>query len=274
MVLENRLKEEEREEREERKEKNKKRDHHHHHASVRSTVPATKREAIAFTRHTNDGARVNQKSMVEEHRRKLQAAKEEVAASKLAILLPDVREKLLREALSRSDWVVDKALVLLEGFLSVNEAELRVLERKIDDRKRAVLEANNVGTDFLDRERRERKKRRSRREKREGERERGEGERKQREKRGDKRDKKKRKERQEEERVVFDDEAERRRELEAQREREKGVRMAEVYRELQGGKAVEMREQALLKERLQVAYRTGDTEEVERLKERLNPNKE
>ena len=174
MVLENRLKEEEREEREEREEKNKKRDHHHHHhhASVRSTVPATKREAIAFTRHTNDGARVNQKSMVEEHRRKLQAAKEEVAASKLAILLPDVREKLLREALSRSDWVVDRALVLLEGFLSVNEAELRVLERKIDDRKRALLEANNVGTDFLDRERRERKKLRSRREKREGERER------------------------------------------------------------------------------------------------------
>jgi hypothetical protein len=240
-------------------------------AKVANPVPGTQREgAIAFTRHTNDGARANQKSMVEEHRRKLQLAKEEVAASKLAILLPDVREGLLREALSRSDWVVDKALVLLEGFLSVNEEELRVLERRIDERKRAVLEANNVDPGFLDRERKERKKHRSRREKKSEKRR----EKRRTEKKKDDTKERKRKERHGEERVVFDDEAERRREMEAQREREKGARMAEVYRELQGGKAAEMREQALLKERLQNAYRTGDTEEVERLKGRLNPNKE
>ena len=234
-------------------------------------MPPKREGAIAFTRHNPDDTRVNQKSMVEEHRRKLQLAKEEVALSKLSILLPHVREALLKESLSRSDWVVDKALVLLEGFLSVNEAELKALERRIDDRKRAVIEANNIDTHFLDHERKERKKSRHRSERRSERREKRE-----------KRDKKERKRKErdggremgEQERLVFDDEAERQKELLAQREREKSVRMAEVYRELQGGKAAEMREQALLKERLQVAYRTGDTDEVERLKERLNPNRD
>jgi hypothetical protein len=241
------------------------------------SMPPPKREgtgAIVFTRHddSNDIARAHQKSMVEEHRQKLQRAKEEVASSKLAILLPHVREALLRETLCRSDWVVDKALVLLEGFLAVHEDELKALEKKIDDRKRAVLEEHGMDTDLLLRERKERKKSRSQRERRqEKERRREKKERRRKDREGGRRVDGGR---ELEERMVFDDEAERRKELLTEREREKDARLVDAYRELQGGKAVEMREQALLKERLQVAYRTGNTDEVERLKERLKPSKD
>lgn len=225
--------------------------------------------APSFTRHNaDDAARASQKSMVEEHRAKLQRAKEDVASSKLSILLPHVREALIKEVLSRTNFVVDKALVLLEGFLSVSATELAELERKMDDRKRQILADNGMDTGILDRDRKDRRKaRRKRQEQRERSERREKKERKRKEREANKGAEKAK----EKERVMFDDEAERRREVEEARAREKEARMADTYRELQSGKAAEMREQALLKERLQVAYRTGNTEEVERLKERLNP---
>jgi hypothetical protein len=231
------------------------------------------RGPIEFTRHdagAEDRKRANQMSMVEEHRAKLQRAKEEVASSKLSILLPHVREALIKEVLSRTNFVVDKALVLLEGFLGVSASELGALEKKMDDRKRQILEDNGMDTDLLDRDRRERKKERRKRKERSERRERNE--KKERKRRERERELElEREQGKDQERKVFDDEAERRLEIEKARALEKEKRMAEMYKEMQSGKATEMREQALLKERLQIAYRTGDTEEVERLKERLNP---
>jgi len=230
------------------------------------------RGPIEFTRRdagAEDGKRANQMSMVEEHRAKLQRAKEEVASSKLSILLPHVREALIKEVLSRTNFVVDKALVLLEGFLGVSASELGALEKKMDDRKRQILEDNGMDTDLLDRDRRERKKERRKRKERSERRERNE---KKERKRREREREREREQGIDQERKVFDDEAERRLEIEKARAVEKEKRMAEMYKEMQSGKATEMREQAILKERLQIAYRTGDTEEVERLKERLNPS--
>jgi hypothetical protein len=222
------------------------------------------RGSIVFTRfNDSDTSRSKQKSMVEEHRRKLQVAKEEIALSKLRVLLPELRESLLRETLARSDWAVEKALVLLEGFMTVHRSSIDALNVKIKERKRTLLEHAGVDLRVLRDERK--RKHRSESSKRRHRGHRGDRRRKSEDDHvsnvyGD------------EERKVFDDEAERERERVELRELQKSARLAEAYSALQGGKAAEIREQEMLKQRLQLAYRTGNTEEVDRLKERIRPD--
>eukprot|EP00890_Picochlorum_soloecismus_P002744 jgi/Picsp_1/3470/NSC_06308-R1_nucleic acid binding len=75
------------------------------------------------------------------------------------------------------------------------------------------------------------------------------------------------------ERMVFDDEAERRKEIEEQRLKEKDERLRQAYTELKSSsKAQDMREQELLRAKMDLAYRTGDQKEAERLAERLKPD--
>lgn len=75
------------------------------------------------------------------------------------------------------------------------------------------------------------------------------------------------------EKVVFDDEAERRRELAVERQREKEARLKAAYEELQTtDKAEAMRQQDLLRQKMALAYRTGDVKEAQRLAERLRPD--
>ena len=91
------------------------------------------------------------KSMVEQHRAKLLLAKQEIAMSKMNVLLPGVREGLLREALEASNWSVETSLQLLEGFLTARAAELASLDGKIRARQAYVLEkAGIVLPDILD----------------------------------------------------------------------------------------------------------------------------
>ena len=75
------------------------------------------------------------------------------------------------------------------------------------------------------------------------------------------------------ERMVFNDEAERKRELKAQREREHADRLRQAYEEMKTtDKAAAMREQELLRAKMALAYRTGNTKEAARLAERLKPD--
>ena len=75
------------------------------------------------------------------------------------------------------------------------------------------------------------------------------------------------------ERMVFDDETERRREIEEQRLKEKDERLRQAYSELRSSsKAKDMREQELLRAKMDLAYRTGDQKEAERIAERLKPD--
>lgn len=73
--------------------------------------------------------------------------------------------------------------------------------------------------------------------------------------------------------MMFDDEADRQREREQQKEMEQSQRFREIYEELQrGDKAKSMREQDLLRQKRDLAYRTGDIEEAERITQRLRPD--
>lgn len=75
------------------------------------------------------------------------------------------------------------------------------------------------------------------------------------------------------ERVMFNDEAERKRELAEERQRQHAERLREAYEEMQSsGKAADMRAQELLRARMSLAYRTGNQEEAQRLAERLKPD--
>lgn len=75
------------------------------------------------------------------------------------------------------------------------------------------------------------------------------------------------------ERMIFDDEAERRREVEEQRLKEKDERLRQAYSDLKSSsKAQDMREQELLRAKMDLAYRTGDQKEAQRLAERLKPD--
>ena len=76
-----------------------------------------------------------------------------------------------------------------------------------------------------------------------------------------------------EERSAFDDEAERRRELAAERVRQQADRLKAAYDELRTtDKADEMRHQEMLRAKLALAYRTGDTQEAMRIAGRLKPD--
>ena len=73
--------------------------------------------------------------------------------------------------------------------------------------------------------------------------------------------------------MVFDDEAERKKELVVQRQREHAERLRTAYEELKTtDKAEAMREQELMRAKMALAYRVGDQKEAARLAERLKPD--
>lgn len=75
------------------------------------------------------------------------------------------------------------------------------------------------------------------------------------------------------ERTAFDDERELKREQAAARAKEQADRLRAAYEELQTtDKARDMREQELLRARMGLAYRMGDTAEAHRLAARLAPD--
>ena len=75
------------------------------------------------------------------------------------------------------------------------------------------------------------------------------------------------------ERMVFDDESERKKEVLAQRQRDHAERLRAAYEELQTtDKAQAMREQEILRAKMALAYRTGDQKEAARIAERLKPD--
>uniref|UniRef100_A0A061QX57 Nucleic acid binding n=1 Tax=Tetraselmis sp. GSL018 TaxID=582737 RepID=A0A061QX57_9CHLO len=78
------------------------------------------------------------------------------------------------------------------------------------------------------------------------------------------------------EKTQFDDEEERRREAAQRRAEELEERRRQAYNELRytTNKAQEMREQEMLRQQMNLAYRTGNMEEARKLQERLNPDEE
>ncbi|KAL4450751.1 hypothetical protein ABPG77_001107 [Micractinium sp. CCAP 211/92] len=75
-----------------------------------------------------------------------------------------------------------------------------------------------------------------------------------------------------EERLVFDDEAERKKELAAERARQQQERLKQAYEELKTtDKAKDMREQQLLRSQLDLAYKMGDRAKAEKLAALLAP---
>ncbi len=293
-----------------------------------------------------DGGDDKPKSMVEQHRAKLLAAKQEIAMSKMKVLFPHLREGLLREALKASDWSVETSLHLLEGFLKSQRDVLSSIDEKIRSRQAYLLEKAGIrlddegtGAQKRDGERDDGKVDKRRRRKHKRHRSRSPS---RREKRGsrygkygiiresdmyDKRpeftlwamDEKKvdveglsqRRERElfseymedfntatlphrkyyslnkyereksrrrghrdsAGEQRMFDDERERQRELEQQKEVEQSHRFKEIYDELKrSDKAKDMREQDLLRQKRDLAYRTGDIEQAERITQRLRPD--
>jgi hypothetical protein len=76
------------------------------------------------------------------------------------------------------------------------------------------------------------------------------------------------------EKVLFNDEEQRRRELAEQRAAEQAERLREAYNELKykaPDKAADMREQELLRAQMNLAYRTGDHAKAAQLADRLVP---
>lgn len=74
------------------------------------------------------------------------------------------------------------------------------------------------------------------------------------------------------ERTAFDDEAERKKELAAERARQQQERLKQAYEELKTtDKAKDMREQQLLRSQLDLAYKTGDRAKAEKLAALLAP---
>eukprot|EP00193_Tetraselmis_chui_P003773 CAMPEP_0177757308 /NCGR_PEP_ID=MMETSP0491_2-20121128/3572_1 /TAXON_ID=63592 /ORGANISM="Tetraselmis chuii, Strain PLY429" /LENGTH=368 /DNA_ID=CAMNT_0019272947 /DNA_START=155 /DNA_END=1261 /DNA_ORIENTATION=+ len=78
------------------------------------------------------------------------------------------------------------------------------------------------------------------------------------------------------ERTTFNDEEERRRQVAQQRADEIEARKKEAYNELRytTNKAQEMRDQELLRQQMNLAYRTGNMDEARKIKERLNPDED
>ncbi len=77
------------------------------------------------------------------------------------------------------------------------------------------------------------------------------------------------------EKVAFNDEDERRKEVATERVAAQQQRLREAYNELKytaPDKAADMREQELLRMQMSLAYRTGDHEKATRLQDRLRPD--
>ncbi|PSC69161.1 RNA-binding 25 [Micractinium conductrix] len=74
------------------------------------------------------------------------------------------------------------------------------------------------------------------------------------------------------ERTVFDDETERKREFAAERARQQAERMKQAYEELKTtDKAKDMREQQMMRQKMELAYKTGDRATAEKLQKLLEP---
>ncbi|KAI7841757.1 hypothetical protein COHA_004623 [Chlorella ohadii] len=74
------------------------------------------------------------------------------------------------------------------------------------------------------------------------------------------------------ERLAFNDEEERKREIAAERARRQQERLKQAYQELQTtDKAKDMREQQLLRSQMELAYKTGDRKKAEKLAALLAP---
>ena len=319
-----------------------------------------KQEAMVYTRGDAGTTVGGGPSMVEKHRSKLQMAKQEISIGKMKALFPNMRHRILEEALKVNDWAVEGALSLVEGFLSSCSEDLKGIHESMEARKKEIVKESGLegileladdekkkrrrrshrqeGEDEERSHRRHRRRDRSRRRRRsrsrslDDERNRGGSRRGSRygkygiiretdmsEKRPEfmlwaierrKVDVESMSRAQEKdlfklymedyntgtlahrkyynlaayeaskrarhgrehagERTVFDDEAERRREIEQEREKEKARRMKQAYEDIQkGGKADAMREQELLRAKQDLLYRTGNVEEAERIAQRL-----
>lgn len=74
------------------------------------------------------------------------------------------------------------------------------------------------------------------------------------------------------ERIVFNDEEQRRQELMVERERQKEQEVETLKRSMQGGMAQAMKEQALLREEMAYQYKLGNFEAAAAIQRRLDPN--
>lgn len=77
------------------------------------------------------------------------------------------------------------------------------------------------------------------------------------------------------EKILFNDEEERRREIAVLRATDQEDRLRQAYNELKytaPDKAADMREQDMLRMQMQMAYRTGDHDTANKLNERLKPD--
>ena len=73
--------------------------------------------------------------------------------------------------------------------------------------------------------------------------------------------------------MLFDDEAQRRREILQERQKQQHERLQAAYEELKTtDKAEAMRQQDMLRAKMSLAYRTGDQKEAQRLAEKLKPD--
>jgi hypothetical protein len=324
---------------------------------------AEKEETMVYTRGDAGTTVGGGPSMVEKHRSKLQMAKQEISMGKMKALFPNMRHRILEEALKVNDWAVEGALSLVEGFLSSCAEDLKGIYQSMEARKKEIAKESGL-EDALEANDSDKKKRRRRSHRHEED---GEEERSHRRHRRKDRSRWRRRSRsrsrsaddeksrggsrrgsrygkygiiretdmyekrpefmlwamerrkvdvesmsraqekdlfkrymedyntgtlahrkyynlaayeaskrsrhgreQAGERTVFDDEAERRREIEQEREKEKARRLKEAYEGLQkGGKADAMREQELLRAKQDLLYRTGNVEEAEKIAQRL-----
>lgn len=76
------------------------------------------------------------------------------------------------------------------------------------------------------------------------------------------------------ERTDFNDEDDRRLELQKEREQRKEAEVEALMRKMQGGMAQDMKEQAQLREQMQYQYRLGNTEAAQAIQRRLDPDAE
>ncbi|PWA78627.1 Importin-alpha, importin-beta-binding domain-containing protein [Artemisia annua] len=74
------------------------------------------------------------------------------------------------------------------------------------------------------------------------------------------------------ERVVFDDEEQRRRELQQEREKRKEAEVEALKRSMQSGMAQAMKEQAILREEMNYLFKIGNVEAATAIQRRLDPD--
>ena len=189
------------------------------------------------------------------------------AAAHLRECFPRAVEKTLELALDAHGGSVELAKDALNDFFRDDARGEGRRSRRDED-----ADARDEG-----RRRKRGRARRSRSTSRDGKGKREKKEKKEKREKREKRDRRSRsRSRSKEERVMFgNDEEERRRELANERERAEEARQKEVLERMraergQGSDVDNMREQELLRHKLQIAHKVGDAREVERLKALLS----